>query len=120
MADLFERANATGYIPFDELKQKLHKSTHKLIVTDTSQWNGYVCQPSTFLNSNKSEYYPENKDIAEYECEYIIKTQFEDGSWNIGWNWGGNYPDEWAISKNWWKSQWIIQNLLYLKGFGRI
>lgn len=120
MADLFERANATEYIPFDELKQKLHKSTHKLIVTDTSQWNGYVCQPSTFLNSNKSEYYPENKDIAEYECEYIINTQFDDGSWNIGWNWGGKYPDEWAISKNWRKSQWIIQNLLYLKGFEMI
>ena len=36
----------------------------------------------------------------------------------FGWSWGGNYPDEWAISKNWWKSQWIIKNLLYLKGFG--
>ena len=120
MADLFEKAGATDCIAFDELKEKLHKSIHKLIVTDTSQWNGYVCQPSCFINSNKSEYYPENKEIADYECEYIMKTQFDDGSWNIGWNWGGNYPDEWAISKNWWKSQWIIQNLLYLKGFGRI
>ncbi len=51
---------------------------------------------------------------------YCLNTQLADGSWNIGWSWGGNYPDEWAISKNWWKGQWIIQNLLYLKGFGRL
>lgn len=118
MAELFEKGNATEYIPFDDLKSKLHKSINKLIVTDTSKWSSYVCQPSCFIDSKESEYYPDNKEIADYECEYIINTQLADGSWNIGWTWGGNYPDEWAISKNWWKGQWIIQNLLYLKGFG--
>ena len=118
MAELFEKGNATEYIPFDELKSKLHNSINKLIVTDTSKWSSYVCQPSYFIDSKESEYYLDNKEIADYECEYIINTQLADGSWNIGWTWGGNYPDEWAISKNWWKGQWIIQNLLYLKGFG--
>ncbi len=118
MAELFEKGNATEYIPFDELKSKLHNSINKLIVTDTSKWSSYVCQPSCFIDSKESEYYIDNKEIADYECEYIINTQLADGSWNIGWTWGGNYPDEWAISKNWWKGQWIIQNLLYLKGFG--
>ncbi len=118
MAELFEKGNAENYIPLEELKRKLHKSINKLIVTDTSKWSSYVCQPSCFIHSKDSEYYLDNKEIADYECEYIINTQLADGSWNIGWTWGGNYPDEWAISKNWWKSQWIIQNLLYLKGFG--
>ena len=117
MAELFEKGKAAEYIPFDELKEKLHKSINKLIVTDTSKWSGYVCQPSCFINSKESEYYLANKEIADYECKHIINTQLADGSWNIGWTWGGNYPDEWAISKNWWKGQWIIQNLLYLKGF---
>ena len=118
MAELFEQAKATDFIPFEILKSKLHKSINKLIVTDISKWNSYVCQPSCFINSRNSEYYQANKSIADYECEYIVTTQLEDGSWNIGWSWGGNYPDEWAISKNWWKSQCIIKNLLYLKGFG--
>ena len=118
MAELFEKGKAAEYIPFDELKEKLHKSINKLIVTDTSKWSGYVCQPSRFINSKESEYYLANKEIADYECEHIINTQLADGSWNIGWTWGDNYPDEWAISKNWWKGQWIIQNLLYLRGFG--
>lgn len=120
MAELFENANATAHIPFMELKEKLHKSINKLIVTDTSKWNSYVCQPSCFINGKDSEYYPENKEIADYECVHIAKTQLSDGSWNIGWTWGGQFPDEWAISKNWWKCQWIIQNLLYLKGFDMI
>lgn len=117
MAELFEKGGAADRIQFDELKEKLHRSIHKLIETDISQWSGYVCTPSVFISSKESEYYPENKELADYECEHIIHTQLEDGSWNVGWNWGGNYPDEWAISKNWWRGQLIIQNLLYLKGF---
>jgi len=120
MAELFEAANATAKIPFAELKEKLHRSIKRLIVTDTSKWSAYVCQPSCFIQSRESECYPDNREIADYECKHIIKTQLADGSWNIGWSWGGNYPNEWAISKNWWKGQQIIQNLLYLKGFGRI
>lgn len=117
MAELFESANAEKYIPFDELKRKLHKSVHKLIETDTSKWNSYTCKPSCFFTSKQSEYYWENKDIADYECAHIINTQLPDGSWNITWNWE-DYPEEWAVSKNWWKGQVIIEKLLYLKGFG--
>ncbi len=43
----------------------------------------------------------------------------DDGSWDIPWRWN-DYPEEWAISKNWWKSSGIIQNLLYLRGFGQL
>lgn len=119
MAELFKKGNATDYIPFNELKVKLHKSINKLIVTDTSQWSGYVCLPHRFIDSKESEFYPDNKDAADYECEYIMKTQLADGSWDVPWCWE-NYPDEWAVSKNWWKGQIILERLLYLKGMGRI
>lgn len=119
MAELFERAGATEYIPFAELKEKLHKSVDKLIEADTSKWGGYVCLPSRFIRSKDSEFYPNNREAADYECGHIMNTQLEDGSWDIPWSWN-DYPDEWAISKNWWKGQVIIENLLYLKGMGRI
>lgn len=117
MAELFQKAGAAGYIPFDELKEKLHRSVHQLIVTDASQWGGYVCQPSRFIRSKQSEYYPANQEAADNECTYIIDSQLADGSWEVAWNWE-DYPDEWAISKNWWKGQVILEKLLYLKGFG--
>ncbi len=77
----------------------------------------HICKPSQFFNSKDSIFYSENKEIAEYECNYIIKTQLEDGSWNIPWGWS-EYPNEWAISKNWWRSNVIISNMLYLRNYG--
>lgn len=119
MKEYIEKANIKELISYEELSQKLHQAVNKLICKDTSQWGGYVCKPLAFLNSKDSEYYLDNKEIADYQCEHIINTQLEDGSWDIPWSWD-DYPDEWAISKNWWKGQVIIENLLYLKGFGVI
>ncbi len=118
MAELIEEANAVVLLPFDELKQKLHQSIKRLIVTDKTKWSAYMCKPSEFFNSRQSEYYPENAEIAEYECEFIQNTQLPDGSWDIPWRWN-DFPDEWAISKNWWKGEAILKNLLYLKGFSK-
>ena len=101
------------------MKEKLHESVNQLIVKDKEEWGGYICKPSQFIESRESEYYAANKEMAEYECEFIIRTQIDDGSWDITWQWE-DYPDEWAISKNWWKSHVIILNLLYLKGFGKL
>lgn len=64
-------------------------------------------------------FYPGIKDFAGFECEFIERTRLRDGSWNITWNREG-CPDEWAVSKNWWKSNGIITNMLYLKGFGKM
>jgi hypothetical protein len=58
------------------------------------EWKtGYICKPSQFFHNNNSIFYADNKDIANYECEFIIKSQLEDGSWNIPWGWNG-YSDE--------------------------
>lgn len=106
-------------VPYHSLKEKLEKSVNRLIVKNKSEWGGYICKPSQFIMSRKSAYYEQNKEMAEYECEFIAKTQLEDGSWDITWNWE-DFPNEWAVSKNWWKSTVIILNLLYLKGFDMI
>lgn len=76
-------------------------------------------KPSQFFHNSNSIFYVDNQDIANYECEFIIKSQLEDGSWNIPWGWKG-YSDEWAISKNWWKGNGAISNMLYLKEMGRL
>lgn len=115
-----EEVGANDVINLSALKAKLHKQIKHSISHDIAKWeSGYVCKPSQFFNSSVSIFYADNKDIADYECEHIIKTQFEDGSWNIPWSWNG-YPDEWAISRNWWKSNGAILNMLYLKGMGRL
>lgn len=119
MLEYVEAAHAENLIEYESLKAKLHTAVNKLIIKDTSQWNGYNCKPSQFMDSCESPFYSANRELAEYECDFILNTQLADGSWDIPWSWQ-DFPDEWAISKNWWKSNNIILNLRYLRGFGRL
>ena len=107
-------------IDLQALENKLTEQVNNLLTRNTTEWKtSYICKPSQFFNSSNSIFYINNEDIAEYECEYIVKTQLEDGSWDIPWKWK-DFPREWAVSKNWWKSGLIIANMLYLQGFGKL
>ncbi|MEI3338608.1 MAG: hypothetical protein V8R80_00510, partial [Eubacterium sp.] len=60
----------------------------------------------------------ENRELCEFECKFISETQEADkGTWKITWEWG-TYPEEWQISKNWWKSDLIIKNIRFLDAMG--
>lgn len=43
----------------------------------------------------------------------------KEGVWDINWQWG-DYPAEWAISRNWWQGSQAVNNMLYLRNFGRL
>jgi len=116
---LLEKADATHLIPADELRQKLHATVSRLLQKDADRWHLYSCKPSNFFTSMDSQFYSANQALAQRECEFILAGQQEDGTWPITWSWE-DFPEEWAISKNWWKDHLIIQNLLYLKGMGRL
>lgn len=103
-------------IELDALSAHLKKEVNQAITHEKEKWGvDYICKPSQFLKSTDSLFYADNSAIADFECEFIVKTQLEDGSWVIPWSWSA-YPEEWAISQNWWKSQEVIGNLLYLHG----
>ncbi len=113
-------AGANDLFDIEALKARLIEQVEYSITMDTAQWEtGYICKPSQFFNSRGSIFYHNNRHIAEYECEYILKSQQNDGSWDIPWSWN-DYPEEWAVSKNWWKSNGTILNMLYLKGFDKL
>lgn len=117
LMEYLKEAGATDLIDLVALEERLLYQVRQCITKDTSEWGvSYVCKPSQFMETRHSLFYPDNKEIAEFEREFIEKTQQEDGSWNITWGWS-DYPEEWAISKNWWKSDRIILNSKYLRGF---
>lgn len=115
-----EETGAVDVIDLPKLKEKLILQVNSSITKNTAEWEtSYICKPSQFFNTRDSILYADNRDIADYECEFIVKSQLEDGSWAIPWSWNG-YPEEWAISRNWWKGNGAILNVLYLKGMGRL
>lgn len=120
LAQYIEEAGETEIVDFEALKKVLLDGVHGAITQKTDAWEtSYICKPSEFFKSPDSIFYLSNKAIADFECEFIAQTQLEDGSWNIPWKWS-DYPEQWAISENWWKSNRIINNMLYLKGFGKL
>ena len=107
---------------FDQMKleRKISQLVNQAITKDISLWAiQYVCKPSQFFNSPKSLFYAENKVVADYECEFIQNTVNSDGVWDVTWSWEA-YPEEWALSKNWWKAHIAVNNMCYLRNFGSL
>lgn len=114
------REGGVELFDLDVLESELKKRVTASITSDISEWTTmYVCRPSQFLQSRMSIFYADNSRIADFECDFIIKTQKSDGTWNVPFSWA-KYPEEWAVSKNWWRAWGIIENMLYLKGFDRL
>lgn len=99
----------------EAFREKLKAQVSLSIEKRTELWKGYACRPS-FLIDGKSCHHYSVWELAEEECEFIMKTQGEDGSWPVTWNWDA-YPEAWAVSK---KADIIIKDLLYLRSFGKI
>ena len=101
-------------IDLDEFNNLLHTQIQHVLTHDTSRWAvDYVCKPSLFIHSKASDFYLANMYTCYYECEFIANTQEPDGTWAVTWAWA-DYPEEWRISKNWWKSDLIIKNMQFL------
>lgn len=115
--ELFEYLKECDYQDIDllEFEMILKKQIQEMLTQDVSLWSvEYVCKPSLFIQSKESVFYKDNKDLCDLECDFISKTQEDDGTWKITWNWE-NYPEQWAVSKNWWKCDMIIQQVKFLK-----
>lgn len=120
LLEYLEEAKEESVPDLAALRERLGAQVRHCLTADTAQWDsGYICKPSQFFNHRDSVYYADNQALAQYECEFILRTQQPDGAWPIPWGWG-DYPEEWALAKNWWQSNGIILNLLYLKGMRRL
>lgn len=120
MLNYLKKAKETELVDLIVLETRLRGIVKRSITQDKKEWqNGYACKPSQFFNSGNSIFYQDNKEIADYECEFIRGTQLEDGSYPVPGDWE-NYPEEWTVGKMWQRAEMIISNLLYLKGMGEI
>lgn len=114
LAQYLEQAQIDDIVDLSALWLKLRGLVRKAITEDTDRWaSSYVCKPSQFFRSADSIFYEDNKKLADFEVEFIKSSRNSQGVWDVTWNWEA-YPQEWAISKNWWKAELVIKNLTYL------
>lgn len=106
---------AWGAVDPDEFRDLLNRQISRTLTRDTSVWAvEYVCKPSLFIDSKDSDFYAGCSELCDFECEFISDSQQADGTWAVTWAWS-DYPEQWHISKNWWKSDLIIKNLKFFK-----
>ena len=126
---LLETVNKLGLsnaLDIKYLSSNIKKYVDDEITRDVSKWAGYCVRPSGFIQSPDSPFYAGNEEIVEVELDYLIETRPAGGVWGITWHWHDNYakyPEEFAISKNWWKSDYDIGatgKLKFLRNFGRL
>lgn len=107
---------------YARLGERLHKRVNDSIVRDPAQWPTYGVRPSNYIRSPESPFYAENADIVAKELDYLLETREPGGVWPISWQWYGlmeQYAREFAISENWWKSVKAMENLAFLRAFGK-
>ncbi len=56
--------------------------------------------------------------MAQYECAFVRKTQMSDGGYAVNWSWD-DYPEAWAVSRNWWSAEITVNNMIYLNNMGQ-
>ena len=101
-------------------REKLKEQVNSEICIDVDKWGiEYVTMPSNFIRSRNSIFYAGNEEIIDKECKFITEKQCDDGSYAIPWQWWTDYK-EFEIAENWWKSDFCIKNMIYLREFSGI
>jgi len=53
-------------------------------------------------------------------ADQVIASQRPDGSWEPFWDWGGWFPDDWAVARREWQGSLVVRNLAALRAWGRV
>ena len=114
-----EAGNPLGF-DLEAMKGRLAAQMDACLTRETALWpTTYACLPSMFISGADSPFYPDFKALAQAECEHIINSQLDDGSWAVNWAWS-DYPEQWAVSRNWWKGSMAVDKMLFLKRMGHL
>ena len=113
---------AADRAPFDTaaLRDRLGRMIQLTLDGVAEKWGKeYAALPSDLITSLDSPFYAENADVVAAQCDYIRRSQLPDGSFIVPWQWW-NDDKGFDLAENWWKSDIIIRNMLFLREFDRL
>ena len=116
---LYAYCAEAGNAPFDmgALRERLAEQVRRCLDGVADKWGKeYAAMPSDLIPSRDSVFYAANAEVVHAQCDYIRRSQLPDGSFIVPWQW---WTDDkgFDLAENWWKSDIIIKNVLYLRAF---
>lgn len=101
----------------DSFKGKLITQVNNSICRDTSKWGKeYVSLPADFICSKDSIFIGGNEELLKEQCRLVKQMQLPDGSFPVAWIWCNDYA-EYHIAANWWKSEFCIGYMRFIRDF---
>ncbi len=105
----------------EEVRERMHAQVRRNICTDLDKYGvEYVDRPTDLIDGPDNPWYPDIAQAALAECDFLIASQQEDGSWPVPWQWWNEYTKEYEVAANWWKGHLVLKHILYLRHFGRL
>jgi len=111
---------AADIVDMERLERLIRQQADFNICRDKTKWGvEYVCLPSDLISGEGSILFEENSELLNDECDLILRSQLDDGSFIVPWQWYNDYC-EYTLAANWWKSSLIIGKMSLLRAMGRV
>lgn len=99
--------------------QQLDSHVEQNVAMNSEQWKSYSLQPIQVADSPRAHYFRKLRIAIEFNLDFLIEQQDENGSWVPTWKWG-RFEKEWEKAKQEWSGILTLNNLRVLRSFGRI
>jgi len=112
---LYDDLRATGWKQeqLGAVRARLAEVLEQNVVRDPTLWGGYCLRPSMIFNESNREFQAPFRQAISEEQQYLMDTVGPDGAWDINWAWA-EYPEAFAVAKEWWKGDQIIKYCRFL------
>lgn len=101
----------------DKVLEQIICLVEKCIDRDVSSWSkGYTALPLNFIDSPDDPFCSKLGDLVEENLFFYTKQITNEGIWDISWEWE-DYPDEFAVARNYWKGILAIERYSKIKSF---
>ena len=118
--ELLDEADS-DLVDMDAFEALLKRQVKACICPDEARWyKEYVTRPSMLIDSPLDLFYRGSVALVEREAELMPLQQLPDGSWPVTWRWGTEYPQAEAVSIDWWRGTIILENITFLREFGKV
>ena len=106
------------FLDMESFRDVLVRQVNHVICREPEKWFAeYMPKPSEFIKSRGSLFLPGNEKLVEQECALLLQVQDADGGYPVTWKWWTEYDREFAISANWWRVKFAIENMRFLRAF---